>query len=129
MDEQLLLLEDLKVVRSLLFKKTNQKFPSAFRIKKAEGFSVFLKEKPLKNKYLLLYKRNNQLGVSRLGIIVRKKVVNKAVLRNSFKRMIRETFRLSNLSDRSVDIIISVRCQPYTVLEGNLALKNLLVQV
>lgn len=129
MGEQLLLLDDLKDVLNLLFKKFNQKFPSKFRIKKTEGFGVVLKEKPLKNKYLSLYKRNNQLGISRLGIIVRKKVINKAVLRNSFKRMIREVFRLSNLSDRSLDIVISVRCQPHTVLEGSVALKKLLVQI
>lgn len=113
----------------MLFKKANQKFPSSFRIKKTEGFDVVLKEKPLKNKYLALYKQNNQLGISRLGIIVKKKVINKAVLRNSFKRMIREVFRLSNLSNHSLDIVISVRCQPRTVLEGSLALKNLLVQI
>ena len=51
------------------------------------------------------------------------------MLRNSFKRMIRETFRLSNLSDRSLDIVISVRCQPVTTLERSLALKNLLAQI
>ncbi len=129
MDEQLLLPEDPKVGLSLLFKKSNKTFSSNFRIKKSEEFNVVLKEIPFKNKYLLLFKRNNKLGISRLGIIVRKKVINKAVLRNSFKRMIRETFRLSNLSDRSLDIVISVRCQPVTTLEGSLALKNLLVQI
>lgn len=129
MDEQLLLPEDLKVALSLLFKKSNQKFSSNFRIKKAEEFNVVLKEIPFKNKYLLLYKRNNELGISRLGIIVRKKVINKAVMRNSFKRMIRETYRLSNLFDRSLDIVITVRYQPLTTLEGRLALKNLLEQI
>lgn len=88
-----------------------------------------LKLKPLKNKYLSIYIQNNQLEFSRLGIIISKRVIGRAALRNSFKRMIREIFRLSNFSERSLDIVINVRRQPQTKLEGVAALKNLFAQI
>jgi len=128
-DELLLLLEDLKVVYSLQFNKVCQLFSSNFRIKNTEEFDAVLKGTPFKSKFFLLFKNNNNLGFSRLGIVISKKIIHKAVSRNYLKRMIRETFRLSNLSNRSVDIIIVVRSQPLTTLEGNLTLKKLFMQI
>lgn len=83
----------------------------------------------IKNKWISLYVKANDLGVSRLGIIVGKRVINKAVLRNAAKRMIRETFRLSNLSSRSVDLVVYVRRNEQTKSTSYNALLELFAQV
>ena len=52
----------------------------------------------------------NDLGYSRLGIAVGKKVFRTAVKRNRIKRLIREAFRLNkNQLPKGLDIIISIR--------------------
>jgi len=58
---------------------------------------------------LLLLARNNNLPVSRLGLIVGKKAVPKAVQRNRIKRLLRESFRHNKNSIGGMDIVILVR--------------------
>jgi ribonuclease P protein component len=49
----------------------------------------------------------NHLPFARLGIVVAKKQVKKAVARNRIKRIIRESFRVSQL--QGIDIIVIAR--------------------
>ncbi len=52
----------------------------------------------------------NEAGLDRIGIIVSKRVAAKAVTRNRIKRVVRETFRLSESgSFNSIDIIVRVK--------------------
>ena len=55
---------------------------------------------------LRIYYRKNNLGLSRIGIIVPKKIVRLATSRNRNKRLIREQFRLIKKRLPNVDIVV-----------------------
>ena len=57
------------------------------------------------NPLRLLYRENN-LGLSRIGIIVPKKIVRLATSRNRHKRLIKEQFRLVKKRLPNVDMVI-----------------------
>ena len=56
-----------------------------------------------------LYSCANNLGYSRLGVLVPKKNVPQAVQRNHWRRIAREQFRLSREQLGSLDIVLVVR--------------------
>ena len=61
------------------------------------------------NKYLVMYRAANQLGYSRIGISVSKKVGN-SVIRHRIVRLIRESYRLNKDSlKEGYDIVIVAR--------------------
>lgn len=64
--------------------------------------SVRLRRGPLR-----LIARPNALGVARLGIVVGKRVIKRAVGRNRAKRIIRESFRLT-AGLPAMDIVVRV---------------------
>jgi ribonuclease P protein component len=73
--------------------------------KKKEFEKVFQEGKVIKDGRIVLYVMPNSLGVSRLGLVVSRKVGN-AVRRNRVKRLIREVYRLNkHLLKSSVDIV------------------------
>lgn len=77
-------------------------------LKKAEFDHVFNQAKKITvSDFTLLY-RQNQLGHSRLGLIVPKKIIAKAHERNRIKRLARETFRLQK-DLPAFDVIVLVR--------------------
>jgi len=85
------------------------KFSVAQRISRKEGFGRVLKAENIANKnFRIFFLRNNETG-ARLGIITSKKVLPKAVDRNQFKRVIRETFRKHQISLCKLDIVVMVR--------------------
>ena len=94
-------------------------------VKNNQEFNEIIKVgKCLKNKYFVLYYRNNNLNLYRFGISVPKKVCN-AVNRNKLKRKVRNIVDNSkNLYSKQKDYIIIVRksClnEEYSVLEDNL---------
>lgn len=45
----------------------------------------------------MLYARDNQLSHARLGVVAAKRLAPRAVTRNTIKRVVRESFRLSTL--------------------------------
>ena len=57
------------------------------------------------NSLRILYRKNDQ-GLSRIGIIVPKKVVKLATTRNRYKRLIKEQFRRSKEYLPNVDIVL-----------------------
>ena len=61
------------------------------------------------SKYIVVYARPNELGISRLGLSVSKKI-GKAVIRNRLRRLLREAFRkgLEGLS-LNYDFVIIAR--------------------
>lgn len=79
-------------------------------LKKNEDFKrVFDEKKSCANKYLILYYRENELDVNRLGIQVSKKVGN-SVVRHRLTRLIRESFRLNeNSFKHGLDLVVIAR--------------------
>ena len=93
--------------------KSNQEFNEIIKVGKC-----------LKNKYFVLYYRNNNLNLYRFGISVPKKVCN-AVNRNKLKRKVRNIVDNSkNLYSKQKDYIIIIRksClnENFHILEDNL---------
>lgn len=79
-------------------------------LKKSEDFrKVYDKKKSYANKYLVIYVKENEKGINRLGISVSKKVGN-SVVRHRLTRLVRESFRLNKdkLSD-GYDIVVILR--------------------
>lgn len=58
---------------------------------------------------LLVLARNNPNGVARLGLVVGKRRVRRAVHRNLIKRQARESFRLRQQQLSGLDIIVLVK--------------------
>lgn len=91
--------------------KLNFYFSRSQKLLNAEQYKyVFSKSQRFGNKSFTLLARKNDLGHPRLGLAISKKAVNKAVDRNSIKRIIRDSFRLNQHKLPSVDII--VMCKP-----------------
>jgi ribonuclease P protein component len=77
------------------------------RIRKKKDF-LFLYQKGyrIRGKYFNLIYHENDLGYSRLGIVVNRKI-GKAVVRNKIKRWVRELFRRNkNLIPLPVDMLV-----------------------
>ena len=58
--------------------------------------------------FIVLY-CTNSLGHARLGLAISKKVVAQAHDRNRLKRLLRETFRISSLELKAIDIVVLAR--------------------
>ncbi|MGB3622603.1 MAG: ribonuclease P protein component [Ketobacter sp.] len=59
--------------------------------------------------FLILARRSNPEQPARLGLVVAKKHLKRAVDRNAFKRIIRNEFRLSQSQLAGLDIVILAR--------------------
>ncbi|QJC38750.1 ribonuclease P protein component [Enterobacteriaceae endosymbiont of Donacia fulgens] len=69
---------------------------------------VFNNPTKLHNKYYSILSKKNKIKHSRIGIIVPKKIIDQTNIRNKFKRIIREYFRLNQYSFVIMDYIIIV---------------------
>ena len=98
-----------RVERSLPFETiVNPSFSKSERLLlKADFSAVFNKPNGRfsTNPLRLLYRRND-LGLSRIGIIVPKKIVRLATSRNRHKRLIKEEFRYVKECLPNVDIVL-----------------------
>jgi len=81
------------------------------RITNAKEFEHAYKNGAIsKSGCLLIRSLSNNLGYSRLGIAVSKKLFPSAVTRNRIKRLIREAFRLNKQQlPKGIDLIVGVR--------------------
>lgn len=89
--------------------KQRQTFRNYRRIRSGEEFRLALAANFYRNKWFVIYARENRAGSSRLGMIVSKKVVHHSVNRNFAKRLIRETFRQDFPTDCALDIVVRLR--------------------
>ena len=79
------------------------------RIKKYSEFQKVLEaDNVKKTSFFVSYRLNNELGYSRFGISVPKKIGN-AVIRNKIKRQVRAAIGQSTNFEESVDIVLIVR--------------------
>lgn len=75
-------------------------------LKKLDFDRVFsLPTKKYSSCFTVLFKRNN-LHFSRIGLIVAKRNVSKANKRNTIKRIIRESFRINQVKQLCLDLIV-----------------------
>ncbi|QJC35097.1 ribonuclease P protein component, partial [Enterobacteriaceae endosymbiont of Donacia piscatrix] len=59
---------------------------------------IFKNNIKLHNLYFTILNKKNKIKYSRIGIIISKKIVCKIYIKNKFKRIIREYFRLNQHS-------------------------------
>ena len=79
------------------------------RIKKYSEFQKVIEADNVKKTcFFVSYSLTNELGYSRFGISVPKKIGN-AVIRNKIKRQVRSAIGQSTNFEKSVDIVIIVR--------------------
>ena len=79
------------------------------RIKKYSEFQkVIQADNVKKSSFFVIYKLDNELGYSRFGISVPKKIGN-AVIRNRIKRQVRSAIGQSTNFEESVDIVLIIR--------------------
>lgn len=79
-------------------------------LKKNRQFQfVYKNGKSRANKYLVMYVKENGLGMNRVGISVSKKVGN-SVVRHRITRLVRESYRLhENVFNSGLDMVIVAR--------------------
>jgi ribonuclease P protein component len=67
---------------------------------------VFNAAKRLTSPYITLLYRQNDLGHPRVGLVIAKKSLAKAIQRNTFKRITRDSFRRHQHDLPNIDIVI-----------------------
>ncbi len=79
--------------------------PKSVSLRKSQEFrAVYENGKRLDGRFVTVFVRSNQLACHRLGITASRKVSLRAVDRNRLKRLIRETFRLSEIAVSSTEM-------------------------
>jgi len=97
---------------------TSARFPARVRLRKRADFArVYLRRCSVSDPLLLIFVDSNDLGHPRIGLSVSRKVGG-AVLRNRWKRLLREAFRLSQSQlPAGIDIIAIPRATAEPALE------------
>lgn len=86
--------------------KTNG-FPVGLRLTTKKQFEqTFLRSKKMPTKLCAFFYCQNNLNHPRLGLVVPKKSIRHAHDRNTFKRVVRDGFRLNQHQLGSIDIIV-----------------------
>lgn len=84
---------------------TGADFCRARRVVKTDEFSSVFRLRPAyRTAHFVLYTRPNELPHARLGVVAAKRFAPRAVTRNTIKRLTREIFRISQLTQ--VDCIV-----------------------
>ena len=95
--------------------EVNQSFARRYRLTKTDEFSsVFGFRRAIRGKLLMLHYQPRPEGntEARLGLVVAKKLLKRAVDRNKVKRVVREQFRLRLAGLPAVDLIVRLAAKP-----------------
>ncbi len=97
----------------------NTSFPKTARITQADDFRDIVKQSPYAKEsgVVIYYRKCDQSIFGKLGIIVAKRHLKRAVDRNRFKRVIREVYR-KNKARIQKNLEIVVRLSDYKALHG-----------
>lgn len=89
----------------------NNTFPRSVRILTTEEYDKVFKNPVRASEpgVLILARKNESQTGSRLGLVIQKKVLKRAVWRNRVKRIARETFRLNQHSLQNLDLVVLAR--------------------
>lgn len=105
-------------------------FRPEHRLHRAEEFSaVFSYRKVVRSSLFDLHWRPREAGEqvpARLGLVVPKRLVRRAVLRNLIKRLAREVFRHQDSALAGYDLVLKLGRKP--VLDGDKAERNALLR-
>ena len=99
-----------------------QTFARRYRLTKTDEFSsVFGFRRAIRGKLLMLHyqPRPDGLNGARLGVVVGKKLLKRAVDRNRVKRIVREQFRRERPNLPACDLIVRLAAKP-APLDGKL---------
>lgn len=88
---------------------SNQTFPRKLRLASPKLDGDRTSNKKVTSNSLLLLAKPNGLTYPRLGMVVPKRFIKRAVDRNQIKRLFRESFRHRLKQLQNLDIVISVR--------------------
>lgn len=95
-------------------------FPRDSRLLKPEEFErVFKENERARTDSLLVMVRPNALGHARLGMIVAKRLLPRAVDRNRVKRCVRERFRVQRHDLPACDFVVRLMAKPVAGKESN----------
>lgn len=81
-------------------------------VNKADFDRVFADNQRARTDYVVVMARPNQAGYPRLGMIVAKRVLGRAVDRNRVKRCVRESFRLVLPELPACDFVVRLIAKP-----------------
>lgn len=86
-------------------------FPRKRRLTEPAQFKAVFNHAEFKvsNRYFLILARRNQVQHGRLGLVIGKKNLPKAIQRNRIKRLLRNSFRLNQELLKDLDIVILAR--------------------
>lgn len=88
---------------------TDQRFPKRVRLLRGSDFRQVLAARcSVADGVLVVYGATNELGHTRLGLTV-SRAVGSAVVRNRWKRMLREAFRLAQHELPPIDLVVIPR--------------------
>ena len=93
----------------------NQTFARCYRLTKTDEFSsVFGFRRAIRGKLLMLHyqPRSAEFSEARLGVVVAKKLLKRAVDRNRVKRIIREQFRCLRDKLPACDLVLRLSAKP-----------------
>jgi ribonuclease P protein component len=86
-------------------------FSRSCRLLTASDYKTVFDKSQLKvsNRYFLVLATNNSLPTPRVGLVIAKKNVGKAVHRNRIKRLIRQSFRTQKSTLNNLDLVVLAR--------------------
>ena len=98
---------------------TDQSFPKSVRLLSQKDFdNVYQNDAFAADEFLVIRATRNNLDVTRLGLSVSRKVGN-AVVRNRWKRLIRQAFRVQRLDlPQGLDLVVRPRKGATCQIEG-----------
>ncbi len=89
----------------------DEAFTKSLRLLNSSDFQTVFDDAPLRasHQVFLFLARLNNLSHPRLGLVIAKKHIRRAVDRNRVKRLIRETFRVKQQQLKGIDVIVLSR--------------------